>query len=79
MTKNGERREIPIDETLKDTLHGVLRRLDIPHVFFDPKTGKPYQNLKKSFHSACKKAGITDFRFHDLRHYLCQSFSHGWY
>jgi site-specific recombinase XerD len=47
---------------------GVTRRLDVPYVFFDSITGKPYQDVKRSFHTACRKAGITDFRFHDLRH-----------
>lgn len=68
ITKNGERREIPINGTLKAVLQGIIRRLDIPHVFFDPATGKPYQNVKRSFNSACRRAGIRDFRFHDLRH-----------
>ncbi|WP_455379496.1 site-specific integrase, partial [Petrachloros mirabilis] len=67
-TKNGERREIPINVTVRSTLRGLERRLDIPYVFFDPKTGKPYQDVKRSFATACKKAGITDFHFHDLRH-----------
>ena len=68
VTKNGERREIPIDETLKDTLKGLRTRIDIPYVFFDQKTGKPYQSIKRSFATACKRANIGDFRFHDIRH-----------
>jgi integrase len=67
-TKNGERREIPINETLRDTLQGLARRVDIPYVFYDNATGKPYQDVKKSFNTACRKAGIKDFKFHDLRH-----------
>lgn len=74
-TKNGERREIPINDTLKDILTALYqgtkehpRRIDVPYVFYDPKTGKAYQDLKKSFQAACRRAGIKDFRFHDLRH-----------
>lgn len=67
-TKNGDRREIPINETLRATLQGLTRRLDIPYVFYDPATGKRYKNVKRSFKTACKRAGITDFKFHDLRH-----------
>ena len=68
LTKNGERREIPINNTVKQALMSVTRRLDVPFVFFDPATGKPYQDIKRSFITACRKAKIRDFRFHDLRH-----------
>lgn len=68
VTKNGERREIPINESLRTALQGIIRRLDSPHVFYVKKTGVPYQDIKRSFASACKSAGIKDFRFHDLRH-----------
>jgi integrase len=68
MTKNGERREIPINATLRKTLEVLPRRLDGGYVFFDPKTGERYQDVKRSFPSACRKAGIRDFHFHDLRH-----------
>ena len=68
VTKNGERREIPINDTVRATLQDVIRRIDVPYVFYDPKTGKPYQDVKRSFKSACRRAGIKDFRFHDLRH-----------
>jgi integrase len=67
-TKNGERREIPVNDTLRATLQGLTRRLDIPHVFFDPQAGKPYQDVKRSFHTALRRAKIQDFHFHDLRH-----------
>lgn len=67
-TKNGERRDIPISDPLRAVLQGITRRLDVPYVFFDNTTGKPYQDVKRSFSTACRRAGITDFHFHDLRH-----------
>jgi len=68
MAKNGERREIPISETLRAALNSIVRRVDLPFVFYNPDTDKPLQELKKSFATAMKIAKISDFRFHDLRH-----------
>ena len=68
MTKNGERREIPVNDTLRETLQGITRRLDTPYVFHDTSTGKPYKDVKRSFGTALRRAKIHDFRFHDLRH-----------
>jgi integrase len=68
VTKNGERREIPINDTLRTTLSSLVRRIDGPYVFYDPITSKPYQDVKRSFNTACRKAKIRNFRFHDLRH-----------
>lgn len=68
ITKNGERREIPINDTLRGVLQGITRRLDIPSVFYDSITGKPFRDVKRSFSTALRKTGIRDFHFHDLRH-----------
>ena len=68
ITKNGERREIPINSTLRETFKGLVRRLDNPHVFYDPATGKRLQDVKRSFSTALRRAKILDFHFHDLRH-----------
>lgn len=44
------------------------RRLDVPYIFFDTVTGKAHQDIKKSFATALRRAGIKDFRLHDPRH-----------
>ena len=67
-TKNGDRREIPINNTVRGILQGLTRRLDVPYVFFDSATGKPYRDIKRSYNTATRRAGIRDFHFHDLRH-----------
>ena len=66
-TKNGERREIPINQTLYDTLRKLPRHIS-GYVFTNPKTGKAYDNLKRSWQGALRRSHIIDFHFHDLRH-----------
>jgi integrase len=41
---------------------------DAEYVFVNPDTGTRYTDVKKSFSAACRETGITDLRFHDLRH-----------
>ena len=35
---------------------------------YRPDNKLPYDNIAKSIKNACERAGIKDFRFHDLRH-----------
>ncbi len=67
-TKNGEKKEIPINEDVRAVLQEVNRRIDVPYVFFCQSTGKRYRDVKRSFNTALRRAGIRDFHFHDLRH-----------
>ena len=67
-TKNGERREIPINKTLREMFNKMPHSIESIFVFTDLKTGEPYKEVKKGFKTALKKAGINNFRFHDLRH-----------
>jgi len=66
-TKNNERRIIPINAQLADVLRSVPLHLESPFVFCD-RDGCPYDRIDNGFRRACQRAGIVDFRFHDLRH-----------
>jgi integrase len=66
-TKNGERRELPLTDTLRDTLQQLPRRLNSDYVF-PGKTGHGLVDIRKRFHRALREAGIEAFVFHDLRH-----------
>lgn len=69
-TKIDEPREVPMTDWLFDTLQDWRNKnLDrtSEYVFIN-KVGQPLGNVRKAFATALKKAGIADFRFHDLRH-----------
>jgi integrase len=64
-TKNHERRDIPMNETVKTTLKEMERKS--PYVFCNGDGGN-FLNVRRSFETALRKSGIENFRFHDLRH-----------
>jgi len=66
-TKNGEKREVPMNDTVKTALMKISKNEDSPYIFCNKK-GLPYTDVRKSFFTACSKSGIINFRFHDLRH-----------
>lgn len=76
-TKNGERRVVPLVgkalELLK--LHESKRRMDTVLVFPAQKGQNPQKPavLRSAWQKALDNAGVTNFRFHDLRH-SCASY-----
>ena len=64
--KNGEARFVPLNSSARGVLQEVVRDPASPYLF--PGKGGGLYNFRKSFETARRKAGIKNFRFHDLRH-----------
>ena len=65
-TKTQEKREVPLDNELVSILQRIPRVIGCPNVF--TYKGKPVDSCRTAFYDARRRAGIGDFRFHDLRH-----------
>ena len=57
---------MPLNQELMEMFKAMPRGL--PGCRCLPTKGKSWRRCKRSFATACKKAGIEDFTFHDLRH-----------
>lgn len=66
-TKNGERRDIPMNETVKATLKGMERESEF---VFPNRNEKRIDDaaVQLAFTEAVRMSKIEDFHFHDLRH-----------
>jgi excisionase family DNA binding protein len=73
-SKSGRARVIPVNKALAAVLSVLKTKAGGKqgHVFLyqDPATGKqrPVKTIRKAFNQACRRAGIKNLRFHDLRH-----------
>ena len=66
-TKNGQKREVPMSDTVKNAIIQVRKHPGSPYVFCN-EHGQGRHDIRKSYATALKKSAIIGFRFHDLRH-----------
>ena len=67
-TKSKKIRIISINSPLFNELSKLNKSAKSEHLFLNRGTGRPLTTVKKAFKTACRRAGISDLRFHDLRH-----------
>jgi integrase len=69
-TKSGIPRRVPLSDKAITTIKGLLGQPQRPNTpyLFAKVDGRRFVDMKNGFVAACKRAGVTDFRWHDLRH-----------
>lgn len=68
-TKNSEPRMIPMNRVLTAVLRQLRKDRGRDGIYVFPnKDGVPYRDVKTAYNRICRVIGITEFRFHDLRH-----------
>ena len=65
-SKSGRSRKVPINRVVFEALKNMEQKSEF--VFFNAETEKHIKDVKTGFKAACRRAGIKDLRFHDLRH-----------
>jgi integrase len=72
-TKSGKVRHVPLSRGALELLSKLQNQIKLDHmgkraIFANPETGKPFISFFYSWNSARVRAGMPEFRIHDLRH-----------
>ncbi len=67
-TKTNEARQIPVNDSLEMLFKRIRRKQHLTSRYVFTYRGKRVDSVKTAFNAAVRRAGIVDFRFHDLRH-----------
>lgn len=73
-TKTSNPRQIPINNDLDALFKRIRQRQGLSSKYVFTFQGKPMDSLKDGFKAAVRRAGVVDFRFHDLRHTFASHF-----
>ena len=66
-TKTSTPRQIPINEDLAALFNQIRQRQGLHSKYIFVYQGQRINDLKNGFNAALRRAGIDDFKFHDLR------------
>jgi integrase len=66
--KGGKPYTVPLNLVARATLEARLAEAKSDYLFFNEQTGNSIKDIKRSFTTACRKAGVENLTFHDLRH-----------
>ncbi len=78
-TKAGRPRRVPLSDKAIRTIRDMLEHrpaTNSPYLFTKPD-GSRFADMKNGFEAARKRAGLDDFRWHDLRHSFASWFVQG--
>ncbi len=71
VTKNNNSRYIPLNDEAINIMKQLYKKSTLKEgLVFPSKNNQPFNNVKRSWSSILKKAQITQFRWHDLRHHF---------
>ena len=67
-TKTKNRREIPINHDLARVFKEIRKEQELSSKYVFTYNSRTIQRVERAFKGAVRRAGIKDFKFHDLRH-----------
>ena len=67
-TKQRKMEHLPLSSLVIEILKNMESRANFPFLFPGKIPGKPIQEIKQAWNTIRKRAGLPDFRIHDLRH-----------
>jgi integrase len=68
--KSGRSRHIPLNSEAFNVLKDWRAQTESNNYIFANKDGKRFDNIKRSWSNLLQEAGISNFRWHDLRHHF---------